>query len=542
MHLYILFTALVGLGAADVSLKPAKRHDSLSRRSDEIFLAENVELTYAEDIGAHASGSVYKSHFRLQVDKPILLLEDFDHLFQDVRCSGPIMTITMLSSHVYKKARSVCEPLKGGMLISSHFSCGEDDQHAFYRVLGLDFDDGSSSITLELESRPFEKSFHSVKFHLGHSSERVSVHQHDRLFKRQDESTSSDATASSTAPAEVTGTYVTTMPLATSYMNSSIPDLPIDFGCTNCSTTGELVLTTVELELHDSDTDDDYIKSGSIQFDLKGFNLNIGLRAVPSVSFTLPIPIFITPTFGYNVGPAAVGIDFSLEIVLDVQASGGVELGFGFDVNVPDSTIYINIAEFQDSYISGLNGTKVTARSLEANASDIDVTLSAALRPGLNFGVTLAGIRLAAGPYLDLPRLNMTASQLATDEIGANCQRNGDTDAKFKEAFQNLTHVQYNVDLAAGLQVDLPLRNWDTSTQLLSTQFPIATQCLVWQGKGTTTQFAPATAVLASMTAPPSSTGSGGPGKKSAGMTLHDPPIGILAIIAIIMPVFLELF
>lgn len=51
MQLYVIFAALIGLAVAslaDITLKPARRHDALTRRSNEMFLVEKVELTYAE--------------------------------------------------------------------------------------------------------------------------------------------------------------------------------------------------------------------------------------------------------------------------------------------------------------------------------------------------------------------------------------------------------------------------------------------------------------------------------------------------------------
>lgn len=145
---------------------------------------------------------------------------------------------------------------------------------------------------------------------------------------------------------------------------------------------------------------------------------------------------------------------------------------------------------------------------------------------------------------MELPRLNLTASQRGTNDTGANCETDGDTAEEFQNAFQNLTHVQYNVGMVAGLEAEVAF--WDFKTDLLSTQFPVATQCLVWQSEGTSAQFTPATAVLASMTAPPStalpsSTAAGGAAKKGAGVETYGPPFGLLGIIVIGMNVLLAL-
>lgn len=56
MRFYILFVALVGIAVADINLKPARRHDFLSRRSSELFLTNNVELTYAQGMATVPNG------------------------------------------------------------------------------------------------------------------------------------------------------------------------------------------------------------------------------------------------------------------------------------------------------------------------------------------------------------------------------------------------------------------------------------------------------------------------------------------------------
>lgn len=86
-----------------------------------------ANIALREDVGT------FESNFGIQADRPILHLEEFDHLLKDVRCNGPVMSITLLSSHVYEKARAACAGLKGGLLISSHFSCSEGHEHSYYR-------------------------------------------------------------------------------------------------------------------------------------------------------------------------------------------------------------------------------------------------------------------------------------------------------------------------------------------------------------------------------------------------------------------------
>lgn len=116
----------------------------------------------------------------------------------------------------------------------------------------------------------------------------------------------------------------------------------------------------------------------------------------------------------------------------------------------------------------------------------------------------------------------MTVTQLATDDVGANCETTGDTDIKFKAAYRNLTHVDYQVGIAAGLKAEVGLVYQKEIDILPFKAIPIATQCLAWHTEGGTTQLAPATAVLAAITAPPTPSGAanggnGDKGKNAAG-------------------------
>lgn len=110
----------------------------------------------------------------------------------------------------------------------------------------------------------------------------------------------------------------------------------------------------------------------------------------------------------------------------------------------------------------------------------------------------------------------MTITQLASGEVGANCEEGGATVPEFEDAFRNLTHVQYNLELGAGLELDLGPANF--KTDLVSVPFELATQCLAYQTQGSTTGLALATAVLELMTHTPTSspTGAAGSGSTSS--------------------------
>ncbi|KAF2185913.1 hypothetical protein K469DRAFT_687727 [Zopfia rhizophila CBS 207.26] len=221
--------------------------------------------------------------------------------------------------------------------------------------------------------------------------------------------------------------------------------------------------------------------------------------------------------FSYSKIPNvdSAGSTFALDLTFEVSIRGGIELGFGFDVKVPDSKFRLDIAEFQNSSITGPNGTKIIAKPFRANVSDIGVSLVAGLKPYIPIGIDFIElVQLRGGPTLTLPNINTTVTQLASGRVGANCEKDGETDVKFKDAFKNLTHVEYNIGLGAGLQLELGSLGFDVD--LFTKQIPLAIQCLAFQTEGTTTGLTFATAALASVTRSTSATRNALPTKNAA--------------------------
>lgn len=129
-------------------LKAARRHSDFSKRSTGISLMHDIDLVYAEGLTAHtyphlntcshlfldkaigSSGSRLVSQLRLKAEKPVLFLEEYDHLLDEVECNGSTMTLTIYNTQTYKKARSVCASLANGLVVSSHFTCSDNGAHS----------------------------------------------------------------------------------------------------------------------------------------------------------------------------------------------------------------------------------------------------------------------------------------------------------------------------------------------------------------------------------------------------------------------------
>ncbi|KAF2255937.1 hypothetical protein BU26DRAFT_598755 [Trematosphaeria pertusa] len=377
------------------------------------------------------------------------------------------------------------------------------------------FDDRTSSITLQLVTNTLKEAFSSMTLDFGHSEEALIVHRHDRLSRRT--LTNPSPVAHFLAPRATEG-----LANDTPFLLPGNVSLPFDLGCNNCSGKGEVIFSTVHFEFNNvfNNPDDDLVKSGAAQIDLKGFEMSIGLRAAPEDDETRTIPVFSKTIIGAEIpGVASIGLRFELELEFKAELDRPVQLGFGFDVVVPDSYIRADLAETQNSGIYGFN-PDITAQPLQSNVSDVEVFLLAGLKTSLPVGLKFLGIdALSIGPFLSLPTFNMNVTQLAAADFGADCEPSNATNSAdaFRDAFANLTHVEYNIGIGGGM--DLPL--WLPDITFASADFPLATQCLVYQTEGSSTGLALATAVLASITAPPAATGSQAHGEDATSGSLR---------------------
>ena len=200
---------------------------------------------------------------------------------------------------------------------------------------------------------------------------------------------------------------------------------------------------------------------------------------------------------------------------------------------VPDSRIVADIAETQNSGIFGFNPT-VTAQVLHSNISDVEVIMTAVVQPKFLAGIEILGIEFGVGPFLNLPHLKLNTTQLQSSNVGADCKANSETAQKFKDSFTNLTLVEYDVGIGGGIDIDLGFFG-NYPITFSSTQWPLATQCLVYKSGGPTVGLAVATSVLAEITRPPqTSTATGHTGRtKGAGSALVSPGRGLYVMVFI---------
>jgi hypothetical protein len=129
-----------------------------------------------------------------------------------------------------------------------------------------------------------------------------------------------------------------------------IPELPVEFGCNNCSTRGQLALNqgAIEIDIGQIDLipdifqggDDgkeitDVITGGFIELAATGVGARLDLFARPKVSGEFEVALISLPILGFVVpGIGQAGAVFEPRIGFNFEISGGVQLNYGLDVAV----------------------------------------------------------------------------------------------------------------------------------------------------------------------------------------------------------------
>jgi hypothetical protein len=129
-----------------------------------------------------------------------------------------------------------------------------------------------------------------------------------------------------------------------------IPALPIEIGCRNCTTRGQIALTQGAFQIDASQIDlipdifqggDDgkeitnVISGGFIELSANGVGAHIELFARPKQSGAFEITLAPLPIVGFVIpGVGKAGAVFEPRIAVDFEISGGFELNYGIDVAV----------------------------------------------------------------------------------------------------------------------------------------------------------------------------------------------------------------
>jgi hypothetical protein len=129
-----------------------------------------------------------------------------------------------------------------------------------------------------------------------------------------------------------------------------LPNVPIEIGCTSCTTQGQLALTQGAIRLDPSQIDlipdifeggDDgkgitnVITGGFMELTATGVSARLEMFARPAASGSFEIALFKLPILGFVIpGIGKAGAIFEPRVAVEFTVSGGVEVNYGLDVQV----------------------------------------------------------------------------------------------------------------------------------------------------------------------------------------------------------------
>ena len=393
------------------------------------------------------------------------------------------------------------------------------------------------TLVFSVVSASWRKAFHSIDIGFGGHEDSTRLERHDQLLKKRQDLTTSAAAESSTsfsfppaptstptatqiAAASVTTAWTDTTILPPSFPGSDflVPDLPagLNVKCKNCTLRGSLDLTQGSVNLNNANETDftdvfdiispsiddtiDFFQEGYIELTVRELIAHIELESTvqPSaelITYVAPFPDIGIP--GWVIPKIAeVGPILRPQIEFGVQLSTKLEFTYGFDLVVPsNSTIHLDIGDLiSNSTAKGFQDTKFTPIPFQSEMNSLNLTVSAAFNPQILLTVSVLDHddEIAAGAFLDLPKLSATVAQVKdVDEKcnPANKSSGGSIKAFFDDSLTNIVpKVEFGVGVLAEGSIDLPglEKEFEAATTLLSTEYPLPTACISYDGKAKT--------------------------------------------------------
>lgn len=534
-------------------LRAASRQSDLLRRDQGIRRTFTANLVYTEFENTYGGESVFASRIQIESDVPILVLEDIEHHLNGVECTDSAIKLSFENKSGAEAVRHACHHENGSYAITSHITCNSEESRSVFKIDGITLSDDGVSLVMQASRTPWKQAFRTFDIDFGYTDEPHSFRHRSNILRRQNAPSTTTAvitaqtipTASHTATSIPTVYSAVSVPtitiptlsatatslsinLATQILNSTfhfpieqIQKVPVNIGCKNCTTTGQLVLTqgTFKIDINPFDgTPFHFISGGNVQLQANGVSAHIELISIPSGTATYSHDLFSIPVVGFVIPELGqAGITFTPSIIAHFQISGGVEFTYGFDIQVPTGS-YVNVdfGDLSNSSVKGFDAATITALPFQANTTDITLTVQTALRPTIPIGFSFDNddFTVQVAVFLDLPSVSAVVSpQSHTD---ASCVPLNSTNAtlptdksissatltELLAQMGDLTLIEptVEIDVAFGGNFKAaisPLPNvaFGTSTTLLSTTFALPTACLAWSSG-----FTPATAMLAQLT------------------------------------------
>ncbi|KAL1609571.1 hypothetical protein SLS59_001077 [Nothophoma quercina] len=530
-------------------LRAATKRSDLLKRDTRILQKFESEIVYIEGSERNA-GETFASSVRVGSKKPILSLEEIEHHLQDVRCGDGRMVLHFVNAEAARDARAACHGGHGGMgglIITSHESCNKEGERAVYKIDDVSYAQEGVALDLAITEALWQDAFDRVDIDFGHTRYDHIYRRHSDFSrarrKRQDNLTieippdTSDNVTDVTFDlmSELLNTTFTAADFLTGLENivslPTAPDLPIEIGCKNCSTRGQIVLTQGAIKIDTKQIDivpdvfeggDDgkeinsVITGGYMDLLVTGVGARLEMFARPQSSGSYEIAMLPLPVLGFTIpGIGKAGASFEPKISVDFEIEGDLAIDYGIDVAIPDRAgIKVELGDLTNTTLTSIKGATLNALPFSSNVTDADIALSVAFAPtipiGFEFSDKLSALITVS---LDLPRLDTKLTTNAEKQCKA---LESDTktktnvnpepeEGKTTKDLSKLMLVEANISVAIDVSADLtlpllpaPFDAAGTTAKIFSTEMPLMTSCVKpVNGKLKITEMAPVATIKA---------------------------------------------
>lgn len=506
-------------------LRAATKRSDLYRRSVRITKRFETEMAYVENENVWSDASTFASQVKVSSQRPVFTLEEHEHHLKAVECGNDAMKLHFVDASSARDARAAYGE-DGGLIITSHESCNDEGEREVYRVTDVSFAEDGEALDLSVKKTTWRQAFDRMNVTFGHTTDDHIVRRHADFAmvrsKRQNrvaipQNVSEDVnTALFDLSSEIVDkTFASEDFLEILGAAVPLPELPIavpiEIGCKRCATTGQLALNQGAFNIDLSQIDlipdifqggDDgkeiasVISGGFVELVATGVGARLDLFARPSANGEFEIALIQLPIAGFVIpGIGNAGAVFEPRIAFEFEVSGGLEVNYGLELNVPDnSRLRIELTDLGSSSLVGFQDTTLTPLPVTVNITDVDVTLGLAFKPAIPVGFDFLGqLSAEVTATLDLPRLD---AKLSTN-IAENCG-SGDsaTDPSAPDANSTtqlspdlirlgpIALVEANVSISCDLSFDVsipilppPFNAVGVAQNIFKAEFPLVSEC-----------------------------------------------------------------
>lgn len=114
-------------------LHAASNRRRLAERDPRFHLINSTDLHYGGAPAGSDGSETAVMTVHIESQKPFLVLEDNENLFEQVSCQGPMMRLKFVSEEIFEESKDNLRSLVGSHVVSSHDGCNSDGARDVYR-------------------------------------------------------------------------------------------------------------------------------------------------------------------------------------------------------------------------------------------------------------------------------------------------------------------------------------------------------------------------------------------------------------------------